>query len=80
MALAADLAPPHLREAFLGFWKTIGDIGAAVGHIICGFLADIYGLSGSFHGTAILIAAGGITTRLFVKETLGREKKKEIIK
>lgn len=78
MALAADLAPPHLRGAFLGFWTTIGDIGAAVGPIMCGFLADIYGLSGSFYGTAILIAAGGITTLLFVKETLGREKKKEI--
>jgi MFS family permease len=80
MALAADLAPPHLRGAFLGFWTTVGDLGAVIAPIMCGVLADIYGLSGSFYGTAMLVAAGGITTQLFVKETLKKKEKSESIK
>lgn len=31
MAMAADLAPPHLRGVFLGFWQIIADVGGAVG-------------------------------------------------
>jgi len=77
MALAADLAPPHLRGEFLGFWTMVGDLGAAIGPIMCGVLADLYNLSSSFYGTAILIAAGGVTTQLFVKETLIKKEKNE---
>ena len=76
MALATDLAPSNLRGAFLGFWTTIGDLGSALGPIIIGGLADLYGLTGSFYGAATLLAFGATTTQIFVKETLRKEEKK----
>lgn len=74
MAMAADLAPAHLRGVFLGFWQIIGDVGSAVGPIILGIIADSYGLTNSFYGTAILLAVGVTTTQLFVKETLSKKR------
>ena len=68
MAFAADLAPPHIPRAFFGFWTTVGDLGAIIGPMMCGVLADIYGLSSPFYGTVMLIAVGGITTQLFFRD------------
>jgi DHA1 family multidrug resistance protein-like MFS transporter len=73
MALATDLAPSHLRGAFLGLWTTVGDIGSAVGPIIAGSIADLSGLAAAFYGTAVLLALGATTTQIFVKETLRKE-------
>ncbi len=73
MALATDLAPAHLRGAFLGLWTTVGDIGSAVGPIISGSIADLAGLTAAFYGTAGLLALGAATTQIFVRETLRKK-------
>lgn len=73
LALATDLAPAHLRGAFLGLWTTIGDIGSAVGPIFTGSIADLAGLTAAFYGTTSLLALGAATTQIFVQETLRKK-------
>jgi len=76
MALAADLAPEGLRGAFLGFWSTVGDAGSAIGPVVLGLVADLYGLASSFHVICALMLFTAGTTQLFVKETLKTKSEK----
>ncbi|MFX1534839.1 MAG: MFS transporter [Promethearchaeota archaeon] len=43
MVMAIDLAPSHLRGAFVGLWTIIGDIGYVVGPVLLGLIADFFG-------------------------------------
>lgn len=69
MTLGADLAPPGATGEFLGVWRLIGDLGAVVGPLAVGVIADGVGLT---NGAYALAGAGLISSfmlLLLVKET-----------
>jgi MFS family permease len=72
MALAADLSPADARGFFLGFWNAVGDLGNAIGPVILGLTADIYGMIAPFYLVTFLMLLSALTTQLFVKETVAR--------
>ena len=74
MTLGADLAPKDGTGEFLGAWRLVGDTGHATGPLICGNIADVWGLSFS---AAALAGIGYVAVAIFlwlVPETLQKPK------
>ena len=74
MTLGADLAPKDGTGEFLGVWRLLGDFGGAVGHLLVGNVADLWGLGAS---SFVLAGIGYIAVMLFLRvvpETLNAER------
>lgn len=73
MTLGADLAPPDQAGEFIGVWRLIADIGAAVAPIGIGALAQIATLGAASVLTASAGFVGAAIMAFFVAETLQRD-------
>jgi MFS family permease len=69
MTLGADLSPPGATGEFLGVWRLIGDLGAVLGPIAVGVVADQLGLRDSAYVLAAAGLASSLILLLLVKET-----------
>ena len=67
-ALAASVAPRERAGYAMGLMQVSLGAGVAVGPLIGGFLADAYGYSAAFYGTALLLLLSGLLITFGIKE------------
>ena len=70
MTLGGDLSPAHGRGEFLGVWRLVGDLGAAVGPFVMGSVAQWASLAIACAGTGAMGLAGLVLLLATVPETL----------
>lgn len=63
-AYVADIAPPQVRGLALGLYRTVGDLGFAIGPPLLGLLADRTSLGWAMVANGVLIAMASITFAL----------------
>ena len=67
-ALAASVAPRERAGYAMGLMQVALGAGIAVGPMIGGFLADNYGYSAAFYGTALLLFLSGLLITFGIQE------------
>ncbi|TMR91144.1 MFS transporter [Nonomuraea basaltis] len=70
LAVIGDVAHPAWRARAVGVYRLWRDAGFAVGALLAGLIADLYGLSAAIWTVAALTAASGILVALRMRETL----------
>ena len=70
MTLGGDLSPERGRGEFLGVWRLVGDLGAAVGPFVMGSVAQWASLAIACAGTGAMGVAGLVLLFATVPETL----------
>lgn len=76
-ALAASVAPREKAGYAMGLMQVALGAGIAVGPMIGGFLADAYGYSAAFYGTALLLFISGLLITFGIKEDFDPAQTKE---
>ena len=71
LAAVADVAPPRWRGSAVGAYRSWRDSGYAVGALLAGTLADLFGMRWSIGGVALLTFASGLVVLARMPETLG---------
>ncbi|MEO3860980.1 MFS transporter [Acrocarpospora sp. B8E8] len=69
LAVIGDVAHPAWRARAVGVYRLWRDGGFAVGALLAGLLADLYGLSAAIWTVAALTAASGALVALRMRET-----------
>ncbi|WP_113702285.1 MFS transporter [Nonomuraea lactucae] len=72
LAVIGDVAHPVWRARAVGVYRLWRDGGFAVGALLAGLIADLYGLSAAIWTVAALTAASGAMVALRMRETLTR--------
>lgn len=70
LAAIGDVAHPSWRASSVGIYRLWRDLGYAVGAVIAGFTADIFGLSSAIWLVAGITALSGVVVAFRMKETL----------
>jgi MFS family permease len=70
LAAVSDAAHPSWRASSVGIYRFWRDIGYAVGALIAGFIAGIFGLVWAVHAVGLLTFASGLVVLFVMKETL----------
>src|SRR5918996_2004864 len=60
IAAAADLAPEHRRPSAIGFFRMWRDAGYAIGALVFGSVADVWGLQAAAGAAAAITALSGL--------------------
>jgi MFS family permease len=69
LAVVGDVAHPAWRARAVGVYRLWRDAGFAVGAVLAGFLADLWGIRAAVWGVAGLTAASGLCTAVRMYET-----------
>lgn len=72
LAAIGDVAHPSWRGSAVGVYRLWRDLGYAVGALLAGALADIFGMGTAIGVVAALTAASGVLVALRMPETLRR--------
>ena len=72
LAAIGDVAHPHWRARAVGVYRLWRDLGFAVGAVLAGALADLWGIRASIYAVAVLTALSGIVVALRMYETAPR--------
>jgi MFS family permease len=72
LAAVSDLAHPAWRATSLGVYRFWRDLGYAVGALLSGVVADVFGLAAAIHLVAGLTLVSGVTVAAMMTETLER--------
>ncbi len=72
MTLGGDLSPERGRGEFLGVWRLVGDLGAAVGPFVMGSVAQWASLAVACSGSGAMALVGVFLLVATVPETLHR--------
>jgi MFS family permease len=72
LAAVGDVAHPSWRGSAVGVYRLWRDLGYAVGALLAGALADLFGMGAAIGVVAALTAASGLLVALRMPETLGR--------
>jgi MFS family permease len=70
LAAVGDVAHPTWRGSAVGVYRFWRDSGYAVGALLAGFLADLFGMAWAIGAVALLTFASGLTVALRMPETL----------
>jgi MFS family permease len=70
LAAVGDVAHPRWRGSAVGVYRFWRDSGYAVGALLTGALADLFGMTWSITTVALLTAASGILVARRMPETL----------
>jgi MFS family permease len=70
LAAVGDVAPPRWRGSAIGAYRFWRDSGYAVGALLAGILADLFGMGWSIGGIAVLTVASGLLVAARMPETL----------
>jgi MFS family permease len=70
LAAIGDVAHPSWRASAVGVYRLWRDLGYAIGALVAGVTADIFGLSSAVWLVAAITLASGIIAALRMKETL----------
>lgn len=71
LAAIGDVAHPEWRASAVGVYRLWRDLGYAVGALLAGFTADLFGLAAALWLVAALTFASGLITATRMRETLG---------
>lgn len=71
LAAIGDIAHPDWRASAVGVYRLWRDLGYAVGALLAGITADLFGLAAALWVVAALTFASGLVTALRMRETLG---------
>jgi MFS family permease len=77
LAVIGDLAHPAWRATAVGVYRFWRDAGFAIGAILSGVLADLYGINTAIWTVAILTAASGALVATRMQETRPRQQRPE---
>jgi MFS family permease len=72
LAAIGDVAHPSWRASSVGVYRFWRDLGYAVGAVVAGLSADLFGLSGAMWLVAALTFASGLLAAFRMTETLGQ--------
>ncbi len=72
LAAIGDVAHPSWRASAVGVYRLWRDLGYAVGAVLAGLTADVFGLSAALWLVAAITFASGVVVALRMTETLGR--------
>jgi MFS family permease len=72
LAAIGDVAHPSWRASSVGVYRLWRDMGYAVGALLAGAIADIFGLTAAMLTIAALTFASGLVVALRMRETLPR--------
>jgi MFS family permease len=72
LAAVSDVAHPHWRGSAVGVYRFWRDSGYAVGALLAGALADLFGMAWAIGAVALLTFASGLAVVVRMPETLGR--------
>jgi MFS family permease len=70
LAAIGDVAHPSWRASAVGVYRLWRDLGYAIGALIAGITADIFGLSAAVWLIAVITLASGVIAALRMQETL----------
>jgi MFS family permease len=70
LAAIGDVAHPSWRASAVGVYRLWRDLGYAIGALIAGITADLFGLSAAVWLIAAITLASGIIAALRMQETL----------
>jgi MFS family permease len=70
LAAIGDVAHPSWRASSVGVYRLWRDLGYAFGALLCGFLADAFGLQPAIAVVAIVTLASGLVVAFRMQETL----------
>lgn len=71
LAAIGDVAHPSWRASSVGIYRLWRDSGYAVGALIAGIVADLFGLSAAVWVVAAMTMASGVVVAVRMRETLG---------
>jgi MFS family permease len=72
LAAVGDVAHPTWRGSAVGVYRLWRDLGYAVGALLAGALADLFGMGTAIGAVAVVTAASGLLVMLRMPETLRR--------
>jgi len=72
LAAIGDVAHPDWRARAVGVYRLWRDLGFAVGAVLAGALADLWGIRASIYAVAVLTALSGIVVAVRMYETAPR--------
>ena len=72
LAAIADVAHPSWRASAVGVYRLWRDLGYAVGAVLAGLLADLFGVSVAIAAIGLLTFASGLVVLIRMHETLHR--------
>ena len=72
LAAIGDVAHPSWRASSVGVYRLWRDLGYAVGAILAGITADLFGFATAIATVGVLTALSGLVVALRMKETLPR--------
>jgi MFS family permease len=70
LAAVSDVAHPSWRASAVGVYRLWRDSGYAVGVLLAGLLADLFGVPWAIAGIAALTFASGVVVLIRMRETL----------
>jgi MFS family permease len=73
LAAVGDVAHPEWRGSAVGVYRLWRDLGYAVGELVAGVLADLFGMGTAIGAVAAMTAASGLVVVLRMPETLKRQ-------
>jgi MFS family permease len=71
LAAIGDVAHPSWRASSMGVYRLWRDLGYAIGALLAGLLADVFGLSAAMWSVAALTFASGAVAAFRMTETFG---------
>jgi MFS family permease len=72
LAAIGDVATPSWRASAVGIYRLWRDLGYAVGAVLAGITADLFGLQAAVYLIAALTFASGALVAVRMRETLER--------
>jgi MFS family permease len=70
LAAIGDVATPAWRASAVGIYRLWRDLGYALGALLAGFCADVFGLAAAMWVIAAITGASGIVVMVRLRETL----------
>ncbi len=72
LATIADVADPVWRGSAIGVYRLWRDLGFAIGALVAGVIADLFGIPAAIAAVAVLTAGSGLVVLVRMRETLVR--------
>jgi MFS family permease len=69
LAAVADVAEPAWRGSAVGIYRLWRDLGFAVGAIMTGIVADVFGMTEAIWAVAVITALSGLVVAVRMRET-----------
>jgi MFS family permease len=72
LAAISDVSHPERRATIMGVYRFWRDLGYAVGALLSGVIADLFGMRAAIEFVAVLTLLSGVQVALRMRETLNR--------